>query len=960
MNIPSDLYHRLRTEILRCGPFSSDDTLKTIFVDERISLWRDEIPNAASPKERVNKVIDVLSDRFDHKGQNALALLLRVLEEQFDPADACHQTLNTLAYTVEETQVSTLAKPEPPALPLNNLKPLDTQEFIQRERDFASIQQTLSAKGLTVIKGESGSGKSVLALQIAHHCLHTIVAGGRRGFEAVVWVSPDESGNTLSGVYATIAHTIERPAMLKHPQPTQEEMLCEWFGKHPTLLVIDDVDKLEAAVEAFVNRVSTKANILITTCTELSIRHLYLHTLSGMSTNEAHKLISLECEKRDVLLTAEQIVRLCQMTEGLPDEIARAIARIAQLDMIDDDRIEATLANIRESESTLLQTLHTLQTSDAEMVLAALNLFPTGASVTALAQVLDIDTDRCQAAVERLHDLLLVKADAEVYVPVSQIPTKAMQSLSQRILDADTYMRWVDYLCAVFEPCAVHVDFLAENPDMNAVRPNSLRLAVTLAKAWEWCKDMQYGEQALDLGKRLCTYLYLIGEVARSIDIAEQALKLAAMWHTQYVEHGADHAVLPVIGCPFCEAIYDFETALGLRYAWSDRPDEAMIVLRQAESRARAMGNYKLDNVLEYIGSTYMRDGHYHTAESLIAQSTTLREASTTRELTVLGRFMMGVVNYRQQKFTRAKYWLSRALTLAREADFLRGISYVQNYLGNVHLALGNRRLARRCLEESQMLAETLKDYRRIAQVSRSLFWLDRQELHHQAARHYANKALDMFVQLGMTREYQELEIELENLRHGIFLDRDGTLNVDAYATHREEQYRLIDGAIEALQLLQKLGFTFVVITNQPGIAKGRYSENEMAAFNAKLLAELQQHGIHIAALEYCSDETGRRHKPEPGMLEDAAKKLQLDLSRSFMIGDKMSDMRAGKKAHPECTTILVETGVAAIEFLPRYVPDDYNKPDYQGLKPDHTAKDLLDAARIVTRVCKERMAVEK
>lgn len=59
MSISPDLYHRLRTALLRCGPFNSDDTLKTVFIDERISPWRDEIPNAANPKDRVNKVVEV-------------------------------------------------------------------------------------------------------------------------------------------------------------------------------------------------------------------------------------------------------------------------------------------------------------------------------------------------------------------------------------------------------------------------------------------------------------------------------------------------------------------------------------------------------------------------------------------------------------------------------------------------------------------------------------------------------------------------------------------------------------------------------------------------------------------------------------------------------------------------------------------------------------------------------------
>jgi len=95
--IPGDLYERLQAALLRCGPFDSDRTLRPLFVGARLSAWRDLLPEASSRVERVWAVIDALSRRTNPAGENALALLLRVLAENTPPGDACHGQLAALA-----------------------------------------------------------------------------------------------------------------------------------------------------------------------------------------------------------------------------------------------------------------------------------------------------------------------------------------------------------------------------------------------------------------------------------------------------------------------------------------------------------------------------------------------------------------------------------------------------------------------------------------------------------------------------------------------------------------------------------------------------------------------------------------------------------------------------------------------------------------------------------------------
>jgi hypothetical protein len=98
--IPGDLYGRVQSALLRCGPFDSDRTLRPLFVDARLSAWRDLLPEAGSRVERAQAVIDALSQRANPAGDNALALLLRVLAENTQPGDACQGQLMALAQEV--------------------------------------------------------------------------------------------------------------------------------------------------------------------------------------------------------------------------------------------------------------------------------------------------------------------------------------------------------------------------------------------------------------------------------------------------------------------------------------------------------------------------------------------------------------------------------------------------------------------------------------------------------------------------------------------------------------------------------------------------------------------------------------------------------------------------------------------------------------------------------------------
>lgn len=148
-----------------------------------------------------------------------------------------------------------------------------------------------------------------------------------------------------------------------------------------------------------------------------------------------------------------------------------------------------------------------------------------------------------------------------------------------------------------------------------------------------------------------------------------------------------------------------------------------------------------------------------------------------------------------------------------------------------------------------------------------------------------------------------------------VFLDRDGTINIDRHYLSDPSQFELTPGETgPALRRLQDAGFLLIVVTNQSGIGRGYYTEADMHAVNERMSAVLAGYGVRLAKIYYspeAPEKSSRGRKPSPQFLFDAREEFNLDLSRCFMIGDKFIDLETGWKAG--CArSILVRTGYGA------------------------------------------------
>jgi len=193
--------------------------------------------------------------------------------------------------------------------------------------------------------------------------------------------------------------------------------------------------------------------------------------------------------------------------------------------------------------------------------------------------------------------------------------------------------------------------------------------------------------------------------------------------------------------------------------------------------------------------------------------------------------------------------------------------------------------------------------------------------------------------------EKRKSAIDNRQSRAAVFIDRDGTLNEDIGYVSTPDDLFLYPWAAEAVRLINESGLLTVVITNQSGIARGMYTEETLDAIHSRMIRELGSQGARIDAVYYCPHHpevggvvyrvTCECRKPRTGMLDNAARELGIDLARSFVIGDKASDIKLAENA-----------GARGALVLTGYGGETYAHPDRWPCAPEIVAGNLLDAVR--------------
>ncbi len=147
-------------------------------------------------------------------------------------------------------------------------------------------------------------------------------------------------------------------------------------------------------------------------------------------------------------------------------------------------------------------------------------------------------------------------------------------------------------------------------------------------------------------------------------------------------------------------------------------------------------------------------------------------------------------------------------------------------------------------------------------------------------------------------------------MNKALFLDRDGVINEDDSYIYKKEQFRFVDCIFELCKFYQDRGYLIIVVTNQSGIARGYYTQEDFLHVSVWMSEQFEKHGVKITHIYHCPHHpeiTGscRCRKPSPGMLIDAKKEYDIDMKNSIMIGDKERDIEAAIGAGVEDTVLF-------------------------------------------------------
>lgn len=185
--------------------------------------------------------------------------------------------------------------------------------------------------------------------------------------------------------------------------------------------------------------------------------------------------------------------------------------------------------------------------------------------------------------------------------------------------------------------------------------------------------------------------------------------------------------------------------------------------------------------------------------------------------------------------------------------------------------------------------------------------------------------------------------------RRAVFMDRDGTISEEVGYVNHPGRYRVFPYSAAAVRLLNESGWLAILVTNQAGVARGYFTEELIGSVHTLLEAELEREGARLDAIYYCAHHPSVGEppyrldcdcrKPKPGLIKRAAERFELDLSSSWMVGDRYSDIVLARNAGVRSAFVL--SGYGRGEW-------EYQRSGWQH-QPDIVAEDLLDAVQRIT-----------
>ncbi|MBN1155797.1 D-glycero-beta-D-manno-heptose 1,7-bisphosphate 7-phosphatase [candidate division KSB1 bacterium] len=171
-----------------------------------------------------------------------------------------------------------------------------------------------------------------------------------------------------------------------------------------------------------------------------------------------------------------------------------------------------------------------------------------------------------------------------------------------------------------------------------------------------------------------------------------------------------------------------------------------------------------------------------------------------------------------------------------------------------------------------------------------------------------------------------------------VFLDRDGTINIEKGFLSAPDEFQFLPNAIDGMRMIKNMGYRLVIVTNQGGIGLGYFTKQDFYRVNSVMLNKLHQNDILIDKIYFCPHSLAEEcdcRKPKIGLIKRANEEMNIDLTHSYFIGDRLTDVETGRNANLK--TILIKT-------------DLYDASEIEAAKADYIVSDLLEAAQVILK----------
>lgn len=687
VDLPPQLYNRLQSTLLKCGPFDSEVELWAMFVDARISPWRDTFPEMRNRVSRVNVLIDELLHRYATTGENAVLLFLQVLKEQVSAGDTCYNDLSALAAELEHILKGQRNNPD------TCLKPPDLPPSLDMQK-------------------------------IAH-------------FEGFIWATAKDRTLSLNDLLDAIARTLDYHGIAQTSLEEKRLAVEKLLRMQPSLLIVDNYETInDAAMRDFLLDLPEPSKALITT-REQKLGRVWAISLKGLTEVEAVAL--MRNEGRRVGMTAlvqaseTTLLQLYEATGGTPLAIKWAVGQIKQK----GQSFDAVLAALHGAEGNIFDHIFgrswSLLSDDARRVLMVMPLFAFSASYDAIEATSSVHHFALDAALGQLVEMALIE------------PTDALRQDERRysihpLTRSFALANSKQYAAFMKTSRENLVDFMQALVDQYAApwteegfKRLNLEFPI-IAEVIRWCWDdgetgnpligfhilseisdflitLGYWDEAVSWSEKAITLAEEMGEEGRAAQFRAWPLScvLRHRGNLARAEIEAENAMetLQRVGDELL-AVWA-KRNLARVYQESGRLDQAEKLLREALSYAKKRNfSRTILLVTANLAIVLVSKGELDTAQSLCEEVLSIaKESGDAERLAHLLGVLAGIA-LRRGELEKAKVLSDSAMIELQRVGRQDFIAFNQVLSAKIEIALGNVVLAR------QQLTEALESYRRL------------------------------------------------------------------------------------------------------------------------------------------------------------------------------------------------------------------------------------------------------